>query len=166
MRYGWIFVTGYNPFYFVSKAVLFLQIAIRKMNPWGAWSSSEAEQLLLDEPQMIVSSLKKCIHQWTVNGIFMLYHQMNYSRKQLSHRGDLHFVLGSPVCILTDPVIRSCHLGVHTRTIVPSTPFTPAHDASKVPSIALPCAGQGTSRISPKWRNPAISAHTEHCNKI
>lgn len=59
MRYGWIFVTCYNPFYFVSKAVLFLQIAIRKMNPWGAWSSSEAEQLLLDEPQMIVSSLKK-----------------------------------------------------------------------------------------------------------
>lgn len=31
MRYGWISVTGSNPFHF--KAVLFLQIGIRKMNP-------------------------------------------------------------------------------------------------------------------------------------
>lgn len=33
MSYGWIFVTGYNPFYFVFKAELFLQIDMRKMNP-------------------------------------------------------------------------------------------------------------------------------------
>lgn len=33
MRYSWIFVTGSNPFYFVFKAVLFLQMSVRKMNP-------------------------------------------------------------------------------------------------------------------------------------
>lgn len=33
MRYGWNFVTGSDPFHFVFKAVLFLQIGIKKMNP-------------------------------------------------------------------------------------------------------------------------------------
>lgn len=80
------------------------------------------------------------------------FHVLDNVGSSFCNEDDLHFLLGTSVCILTNPVIKCCHLSVYTGTIASRTSFTPAHNASKVPSISLSCAGQGTSRISLKQR--------------